>query len=113
MESIEQKGNAGVARLATHRSSDMRRTIKRIAFWLAIVLALLAGGGYLVVRASALPPSLNMGDMPGMNHDAMSVSIPVTELVAPASDAPRTGEIKVPAMDEPMRALAPALVAEA
>ena len=88
MESIEQKGNAGVARLATHRSSDMRRTIKRIAFWLAIVLALLAGGGYLVVRASALPPSLNMGDMPGMNHDAMSVSIPVTELVAPASDAP-------------------------
>lgn len=62
------------------------------------MLALLAGGGYIAVRASALPPALNMSapSMVGMDHGGMDMSAsvpmaggtPVTDLVAPPSSAP-------------------------
>jgi FtsP/CotA-like multicopper oxidase with cupredoxin domain len=69
----------------------MRQITRRILGGLAVALALAGGGAYLAVRASALPPALNMGAM-DMRHGAMDMApaegTPVTQLVEPPSGAP-------------------------
>ena len=79
------------------RARAMNRLVKRLLIGLAVVLALTGGGGYITLRASALPPALNMSSthmdhagmaMPMPTSESMTAATSVTQLVDPPTDAP-------------------------
>jgi FtsP/CotA-like multicopper oxidase with cupredoxin domain len=73
----------------------MKRLAKRMLIGLGLALALASGGVYALLRASILPPAINMSSAP-MDHVGMVMPKPAPSGLAAATGTPLTQLVEPP-----------------